>query len=120
MRRSAPSTSPRSSAMTPSAFFAAATFGSSCEGDLEQLLGLAHVSAIQPDLANLVLHEGILGIELEVPFESRQRRVVVAQLPVRLGHVDDGEVVVRLQLERLLEVLDRLLGRCRSGAACPA
>ena len=45
---------------------------------------------------------------MQVPFVSRHRRRVVAEPPESVRHVDDGDVVVRLQLERLAEVADGL------------
>ena len=106
--RSAPAMSPRCSAITPSAFFADATLGSSSSALPEELLGARQVSAIQPDLAHLVVDERILRVERQVVLEAGQRRVVVAQPAVGLRQVEDREVVVRLQAQRPLEVLDRL------------
>ena len=66
--------------MTPSAFFAAATFGSISSAVTELLLGARRVAAIEPDFAHLVPDERILWIDRQVVFEPRQRRVVVSEL----------------------------------------
>ncbi len=73
----------------------------------ELLLRFGQVPAVQPDLTNLISHEGCLGIDREILLEARQRGVIVAQPAVRLCQVDDGEVVVRLQAESPFVVVDR-------------
>ena len=85
------------SAMTPSALRAEATLRVDLQRAAEQRLGAWQVAAIEPDLANLVADERILRVDRQVVLEAGQRRIVVAQPSIRLGQVEDREIVVGLQ-----------------------
>ncbi len=75
----------------------------------KELLRARHVAAIEPDFPHLILHERILGIERQVVLEAGERRLVVPHATVGLREIVDGEIVVGLQRERVLEVLDGLV-----------
>jgi len=72
----------------------------------EDLLRLREVAAVHPEFADLVVHVGVLRVDLQVALEAGQCSLVVSQRAVGPCEVDHRQVVIGLQAQRLLEVLD--------------
>ena len=86
---------------------AAASFGSSASACVSSLPRLVELAAVDQNLRRLVADLRVLRIELHEAAVADHRFLVAAERAVRVRHVDDDQVVVRLQLERALELLDR-------------